>query len=507
MKNTVYVSFVILFCSLFISCSHKEPQYTIMVSQCSDDAWRQQMNEEMQRELLFHPNVQLHIWQADASSQRQCLQLDSIIALNPDLLIVSPNEADEVEPAITRAYQKGIPVIVADRKVNGNNYTAFIGGDNYEIGHLLAQYIQTHWDERSCSIFEITGLLGSTPAVLRHKGLVDGLQDFSNFTITAQANGQWFQEPAYAVTLNLLQQNPKPDFIVAHNDLMAIGASQAVEAVYPGEDIPIIGVDALSGRGMGLDAICDGIEDASAIYAPHGDLIIQTAIAILNKEPYERDVVLPSFIMDKEGALAMRQYADEMNRRVETIRLLQNKVSDLTKTLSMQRMLVYALVVLIVMVLIIVAILHNIYIYRKRVREERERTQRTIMEQQQRLEDMSTELARVQATASSADKFMQQLMREIEIRMADTDLNVNTLSAAMNISRAQLFRKVKTLTGCSPVDLIRSLRLKRGQQLLLNTDDSIQQIAYAVGFTSASYFTKCYKDMFGISPGEVTRPK
>lgn len=465
------------------------------------------MNDEMERELLFHSNVHLQIWQADANSQLQCLQLDSIVALHPDLIIVSPNEAAEVEPAITRAFDKGIPIIVADRKVNGNNYTAFIGGDNYEIGQLLAQYIIAHCPTPQCSVFEITGLLGSTPAVLRHQGLIDGLQTHPQVKITAQANGQWFEGPAYAVALNMLQQNPKPHFIVAHNDLMAIGASKAVEAVYPGVHIPIIGVDALSGKGLGLEAICDGVEDASAIYAPHGDLIIQTAMAILRGEPYKKDIILPTFMMDKEGALAMRQYADEMNRRVETIRLLQNKVSDLTKTLSMQRILVYALVVLIGMVLVILAILHNIYKYRKRVREERERTQRTIAEQQQRLEDMSTELARVQATMSSADKFMQQLMREIEMRMADTDLNVKTLSDAMNISRAQLFRKVKTLTGCSPVDLIRSIRLKRGQQLLLNTDDSIQQIAYAVGFTSPSYFTKCYKDMFGTSPGEVKRPK
>ncbi len=508
MKKTSLVSILLLgFLVLETNCSHQVRQYKIAVSQCSDDAWRRKMNEEMERELLFHPSLQLSLRQANANSALQCKQIDSLIMEKPDLLIVSPNEADEVEPAITRAYLKGIPVVVADRKVNGNYYTAFVGGDNYEVGQIVAQYIRDHWTDQPCTIFEIEGLPGSTPAVLRHKGLVDGLATSLNFTIVAKANGEWFEEPGYAAAKSLLRMYGKPDFIVAQNDLMGIGARRAVEEVYPGENIHIIGVDALTGEGLGIDAICDGILEASATYASRGDLVIQTAEAILSGKPFVRDNNLSTTMIDLKGAIAMQQYANEMEHRVETIQLLQNKISELNETISMQKMVVYASISIVVLLVILFVILWKVVSYRKRVHQERERTQRTIQEQQQRLESMSTELARVQATATASDKFMQQLMREIEVRMADTDLNVNTLSDALHISRAQLFRKTKALTGCSPVDLIRSIRLKRGQQMLLNTDETIQQIAYAVGFTSASYFTKCYKDLFNISPCDVKRPK
>ena len=508
MKKRPIVSILLLFfLYLGTSCSHQVPKYKIAISQCSDDAWRRKMNEEMERELLFHPSLQLTLKQANANSALQCKQIDSLVMEDPDLLIVSPNEADEVEPAITRAYLKGIPVVIADRKVNGNYYTAFVGGDNYAVGKMVAQYILEHWDKKNCTIYEIEGLPGSTPAVWRHKGLTDELASNSHFYIEAQANGEWFEGPAYKEAKRLLLAYGKPDFIVAQNDLMGIGARRAAEEIFPGEVIHIIGVDALTGKGLGIDAICDGILEASATYASRGDLVIQTAEAILSGKPFIRDNYLGTTMIDREGAYAMRQYAEEMEHRVETIRLLQNKISELNETISLQKMVVYASISIVLLIVILFVVLWRVNVYRKRVHQERERTQRTIQEQQQRLEMMSTELARVQATASAADKFMQQLMREIEVRMADTDLNVNTLSDALHISRAQLFRKTKALTGCSPVDLIRSIRLKRGQQMLLNTDETIQQIAYAVGFTSASYFTKCYKDLFDISPCDVKRPK
>lgn len=506
MKNLSFVTILLLcFLCLGTSCSRQAQRYKIAVSQCSDDAWRRKMNEEMERELLFHPSLQISLRQANANSALQCRQIDSLIMEKPDLLIVSPNEADEVEPAITRAFLKGIPIVVADRKVNGNYYTAFVGGDNYAVGQIIAQYICDHWSDQPCTIFEIEGLPGSTPAVLRHKGLADGLS--TNFQIKAKANGEWFEEPGYEAAKSLLLTYGKPDFIVAQNDLMGIGARRAAKEVFPNDEIHIIGVDALTGDGLGIDAICDGILEASATYASRGDLVIQTAEAILSGKPFVRDNNLSTSMIDLKGAIAMQQYANEMEHRVETIQLLQNKISEMNETISMQKMVVYASISIVILLIVLFVILWKIVSYRKRVHLERERTQRTIEEQQHRLEAMSTELARVQATATVADKFMQQLMREIEVRMADTDLNVNTLSEALHISRAQLFRKTKALTGCSPVDLIRSIRLKRGQQMLLNTDETIQQVAYAVGFTSASYFTKCYKDLFGTAPGDVKRPK
>jgi len=77
------------------------------------------------------------------------------------------------------------------------------------------------------------------------------------------------------------------------------------------------------------------------------------------------------------------------------------------------------------------------------------------------------------------------------------------LAGVMHLSRVQLYRKVKAVTGSTPVELLRTARLKRGYRLLLTTDKSVSEIAYEVGFTAPSYFTKCFKEEYGQLPGDV----
>ena len=234
-----------LLCAGLVGCligcsSHRpSPQYRIGVSQCSDDAWRQRMNYELQRELIFHPELSLHIRQASDNSDTQCQQIDSFIAERVDLLIVSPNEAEEVKPAVSRAYDAGIPVIVADRQVSGEKWTAFIGGDNYAVGQLMAQWLLSIVPEgRPLRVLEIQGLPGSTPMVWRHKGMMDSLQGHPEVQIVASACGAWFRENARVVTDSLLALYPNVDAIVAQNDQMAIGAYEAIQHLKERAKIP-----------------------------------------------------------------------------------------------------------------------------------------------------------------------------------------------------------------------------------------------------------------------------
>ena len=113
-----------------VACTRtsSKPTFKIGLSQCADDEWRTKMNQEMRRELLFYPNMELTILQADNSTEQQCKDIDSLVNMGIDLLIVSPNEADGVTDAVSRAFDKGIPVIMAGRRGNGDKYTAFIGG-------------------------------------------------------------------------------------------------------------------------------------------------------------------------------------------------------------------------------------------------------------------------------------------------------------------------------------------------------------------------------------------
>ena len=100
---------------------------------------------------------------------------------------------------------------------------------------------------------------------------------------------------------------------------------------------------------------------------------------------------------------------------------------------------------------------------------------------------------------------LQQILDNLLIGQKEAnDLTVDDLAAAMNLSRVQLYRKVKAISGSSPVELLRSARLNRGYQLLVKGDKTIAEVAYEVGFTAPSYFTKCFKDEFGISPSDLS---
>ena len=535
-----------LLCAGLVGCligcsSHRpSPQYRIGVSQCSDDAWRQRMNYELQRELIFHPELSLHIRQASDNSDTQCQQIDSFIAERVDLLIVSPNEAEEVKPAVSRAYDAGIPVIVADRQVSGEKWTAFIGGDNYTVGQLMAQWLLSIVPEgRPLRVLEIQGLPGSTPMVWRHKGMMDSLQGHPEVQIVASACGAWFRENARVVTDSLLALYPNVDAIVAQNDQMAIGAYEAIQHLKGRTKIPgtqvvhtdlscasspaikshsapllvrsnnasnenyaikIMGVDGIVDEGGGVEALLNKEIDMTATYPSRGDLVIQTAVKILHGEPFEREVVLPTVLIDHDAAFPMQQIADEIDRQIAVSEELENRYNRLWDTTHAQRIALILLVFFLLLLVVLAVVLYRVYRYSLRVKREREEHARIVAQQQKQLEDMTAVLERTKAEQSMDERFVEQLQKTIEQHMDDSDFNVEALSEELNMSRAQLFRKTKTLMGVSPVELIRHIRLRKAKQMLLNTDMTIQQVAYSVGFTSPSYFSKCYRELFGSLP-------
>jgi AraC-like DNA-binding protein len=99
--------------------------------------------------------------------------------------------------------------------------------------------------------------------------------------------------------------------------------------------------------------------------------------------------------------------------------------------------------------------------------------------------------------------FLDRLRQLVQEQMTDSDFGVESLASDMSLSRVQLYRKVKALTGRTPVDIIRLSRLNRAKVLLAQGSKNISEVAYDVGFSSPSYFTKCFKDEFGMLPGNV----
>ena len=479
-----------------MGCSQKrQPEYRIGVSQCLDDAWRQKMNYEMNRELLLHPDITLSIRVAHGSNELQCAQIDSFIAERVDLLIVSPNEAEEVKPAVTRAYKAGIPVIVADRRVTGNDWTAFIGGDNYKVGTLMAEWIKKQRDIRTTKaktqpfvVLEVVGLPGSTPATLRHQGMTDGLQatgDGSKAFVIHSVLGDWQKENSYAAVSDYLQKHPIPDVIVAQNDLMAIGAAEAL-AKSP-HNVPIMGVDGIL---VGLQAIQNGIITCSATYSSRGDMVIETAVNILNSRPFVKDTVLQTTMVDKTAAQALLIQNHERMHDLETLSLVQQRSEEMRAEMLTHNNILTGAMILVCMLFLAVII---------RILFKQQLLQRELSD------NVVPQLENVQDALQLSRKdeiFAARLQQIVDEHLTDPNMNVEYLGSMLQLGRTQVFRRVKAITGKGPLDYIRERRLIRADELLHTTDMTIQQVALEMCFSSPGYFTKCYKNYFGHLPSE-----
>lgn len=325
------------------SC-REEKHYRIGISQCSQDDWRSKMNDEIHREIMLHPEAEVEIRSADDSNEKQIADIRYFKENDFDIIIAAPNEADAITPIIKEVYESGIPVIVFDRDINGNTYTANQGVDNYGIGTAAAQYAYSITGDKA-KVIEIYGLAGSTPAIQRHNGFVDEAAKL-RMDIIDSAHGNWNYEDAAVVADSLLSLHPDVDLIYAHNDRMAIGASEMAQK--KGMDVKVIGIDATPE--IGIKAVADGIIDATFLYPTEGYKLIRTALAILEGKPFERETTLPvSSAVDKTNADILLLQNESLKEESAKIKLLKSQVDDYWNRHSAQTTLFYAAIVILVL--------------------------------------------------------------------------------------------------------------------------------------------------------------
>lgn len=731
----LFLTAVMAFCH---ACTSDRPRHIIGVSQCSEDIWRNWQNAELRMEANFHEGVELRFAAAYDDSERQSQQIDSLVASGIHLLIVAPNQLSSVSPAINRAYDRGIPVIVFERKTNSQKYTAFVSADNHEMGRQMGEYVASRLDGKG-RVLEILGLKGSSPADERHRGFAEALKQHAGIETAATLQGDWTEEHAYRTVRKWLADNGGTllkggvDFVFGHNDRTAIGARRAfLEAGI--QPLPLFcGIDGLPGKNGGIRQVRDSLLDASYIYPTRGDQLLQLALAILDGKPYEKETRLTSALVTHDNANVLLLESDEVARQSEYLERLHEKASNYMQQLDTQRTITVLAVLAVLLLLLLAAGAYLYFLQRARISEERSRMEReqldfytqvshelrtplTLIEgplvqlaetkemQQaapeaagllaivrrntQQLTQLISKMLQVQSTGritdltagqqepaalretppaadapkeampsgqeaatvlivddnadiraylhsilrkkyqvseaadgqqglaranelvpdlivsdvmmpvmnglefcqrvksstatshipvilltaralsqhqiegyesgadayitkpfapevllarignllrsrhllkdlfrnspqepagtplpdsgkeelpatSREDTFLVRFRDFIRQNMADSDLSVETVGAELGLSRVQLYRKVKALTGQSPVELLRTARLLQGRHLLETTDKTVSEVAYEVGFSAPSYFAKCFKDEFGISPSDL----
>ena len=745
---------------LLTACTNQQPRYIIGVSQCSDDIWREKQNAELRMDTYFHENVELRFATAYDSDERQVQQIDSLVATGINLLIVAPNQVATISPAIDRAYDQGIPVIVFERKTSSKKYTAFMSADNHEMGRLMGEYIAGRLNGHG-KVLQIMGLKGSSPAIERDKGFREAISQYPQIELVATLQGDWTEQSAYDAVKAYKGDLSGLDFVFGQNDRMALGARKALSSLTPNPSpltpnpspltpTKYCGIDGLPGEDGGIACVRDGILDATYIYPTHGDQLMDLALAILQGQPYEKEVQLKSALVTADNANVLLMQNEELVRQARSLEELHERADSYLQQIDAQRIIVFLAIGFIALLLAVIASIYFYFVQRARIHQERvkmEREQldfytqvahelrtpltliqgpleqldqvkkghetsdetlttfailkrntnqlteiinkmldvqanagvhpsgipsaasvipsavegsqsavegsqeispraslsrddkaseldtatvlivddnadirtylRSILQEKYQVNEaadgqqglalaneivpdlivsdvmmpvmnglefcqrvkggtatshipiilltaralsqhqiegyesgadayitkpFSAEvlLARISnllksrhqlknlfasapqddatvATPTSdislttnplpltpkEDSFMLKFRDFIESNMGDSDLNVETIGAELGLSRVQLYRKVKALTGQSPVELLRTARLQRGRELLKTTDKNVSEVAYEVGFTAPSYFTKCFKDEFGISPSDL----
>lgn len=255
-RNAILRLVTVILLFTIVSCA-EEKTYRIGVSQCSNDDWRNKMNDEIEREIMFHPEASVEIRSADDSNEKQISDIRYFMTNGFDIIIAAPNEADAITPVIQEVYNAGIPVIIFDRNINGDSYTAYQGVDNMAIGKAAAEYARNIIKPHG-KIIEIYGLKGSTPAIGRHDGFISRAADLG-LDLVSTGYGNWNYDRGSIVADSLLDLYPDVDLIYAHNDRMAIAASDVARRKKM--DVKVIGVDAAPE--IGIRAVADSVIDAT----------------------------------------------------------------------------------------------------------------------------------------------------------------------------------------------------------------------------------------------------
>ena len=324
--------FLLVWLTLIVLCgctsSGKQKRHVIGLSQCMlDDAWREAMINDMRIEASNYDDVEIIIKDAQNNNETQIQQIRDLIRQKVDVLIISPYQSEPITAVAEEAYRAGIPTIITDRKVNTDQYTSFVGANNYEIGLAAGNYA-AHYLPPNAIILEIWGLTQTSPAQERHKGFVDALREREDLSFR-KIEGQWLVDTV-RMELRKLEHPEQIDFVYAHNDMMAIAAREYFMAwdSIRGRDLRIIGVDAVAGAG--LEAVEDGRINASFLYPTGGEQVIRTAMRIIQGEPVDKFIPLRTAPVDHQSARTLLLQADQLQKYKQRIEAQRSRIDGLS---------------------------------------------------------------------------------------------------------------------------------------------------------------------------------
>jgi ribose transport system substrate-binding protein len=274
-------------------------KFVIGVSQSNlGEPYRVQMNADLAREAAAHPELSLVFKDAQNDSLRQRAHVEELVGQGVNLLLISPKESAPLTAPVAAAFDAGVPVVVLDRRVEGDKFTSFIGADNRGIGRAAGAWAVAALGGRG-KIVELKGLMTSSPARERHEGFWEGVNRQQNpgIQVVFEADTAWLEPNARREMESALAAHPQIDLVYAHNDPGAHGSYLAAKAAGRERAIKFIGIDALPHEGVRY--VREGLLDVTFQYSTCAKEAIQTALALSRQEPVPKQLILGTRRFDR----------------------------------------------------------------------------------------------------------------------------------------------------------------------------------------------------------------
>ncbi len=354
-----------------------------------DDIWRTSMNHAMEVEASLHPGINLTIYNANRQASKQISDIQKFIDNKVDVIIISPFESDSIVPVIEKAREKGIPVIIVDRKANTTNYTAFLGADNIEVGRLAGKHIASSSNGHA-NVIEINGDLTTSPGLERSLGFKQIVKQYPGIKVIT-VNSDDFGHPKENY-IKLLDSLPKIDYVYAFNDMIAYNAWKIAKNKGVEKKIKFIGVDGLNGPYGGIQLVKDGVLESTILYPTGGSEAIKLALRIVNGEIVPKNNKLNTILIDSLNADIMNNQFDKITIQQSDIEQQQSIIKNQEKKYANQSNLIKLLISLLIIVLSLA--IYSIYsgIVIRRKKKELEITNEKIVSQRNEIERFVEEI-------------------------------------------------------------------------------------------------------------------
>ena len=375
-KLTTFALPLLALLALLLSACSTKKSYFIGVSQCSEDSWRTKMNSEIRRESYLYDNVRVEFASAKDDNRVQIAQIEHFIEEGADLIIVSPNEAKALTPVINKAFDRGVRVVLVDRKSASDKYTAFIGADNVAIGRAVGRFVGEHLGGKG-RVMELQGLRGSSPAMERDSGFREALAHYPQIKVVANAYADWFAQKAESEAERMFKDVGGADLVFAQCDRMGIGAHQATQKLGI-KGVKIVGVDALPTPGDGIEAVKNGTFLATFVYPTHGDEVLKLAMNILEGRPFQRETILKTGVIDATNAeRALQQWA-ELTLLDNKMQRLNHRIDESLAQYSNQKTILVLGVLLVLILMVFAFFVLKAYFAKVKLNEQLEEKNREI---------------------------------------------------------------------------------------------------------------------------------